>query len=278
MSEVALCMIVSCRKLTRPLVLQQNKPAGKGTITICAEEITDNRVVNLEVCARKLDKKSFFWRADPFLEFYRRTDTGWQMVHRTEVASSTQSPRWRPFNIPLQSLCGGDLERPVKVECYDFHLSGAHDILGIFETTVSRIQQASRTSPAEFECINIKRKQKKKGYTNSGVVCIKFCEIVRQYSFLDYVMGGCQINFTIAIDFTGSNGDPNSPQSLHYINPEGYNEYLAAIWAVGAVIQDYDSNKMFPAFGFGAQVPPTWHVSHEFPINFDTANPFCAGM
>lgn len=44
----------------------------------------------------------------------------------------------------------------------------------------------------------------------------------------------------IAIDFTGSNGDPRTPQSLHYINPGGYNEYLAAIWAVGNVIQDYD--------------------------------------
>lgn len=44
----------------------------------------------------------------------------------------------------------------------------------------------------------------------------------------------------IAIDFTGSNGDPRTPSSLHYINPQGYNEYLAAIWAVGNVIQDYD--------------------------------------
>lgn len=44
----------------------------------------------------------------------------------------------------------------------------------------------------------------------------------------------------IAIDFTGSNGDPKVPGSLHFINPEGYNEYLTAIWAVGNVIQDYD--------------------------------------
>lgn len=44
----------------------------------------------------------------------------------------------------------------------------------------------------------------------------------------------------IAIDFTGSNGDPRLPNSLHYINPQGFNEYLAAIWAVGNVIQDYD--------------------------------------
>lgn len=85
-------------------------------------------------------------------------------------------------------------------------------------------------------------------------------------------MGGCQINFTVslglfkinaldvlpqtvskpleitgpfvsqqvAVDFTGSNGDPRSPQSLHYISPQGVNEYLSAIWSVGNVIQDYD--------------------------------------
>ena len=44
----------------------------------------------------------------------------------------------------------------------------------------------------------------------------------------------------VAIDFTGSNGDPRSPQSLHYISPQGINEYLSAIWSVGNVIQDYD--------------------------------------
>jgi hypothetical protein len=44
----------------------------------------------------------------------------------------------------------------------------------------------------------------------------------------------------VGIDFTGSNGDPRSPQSLHYINPYQPNEYQKAISAVGSVIQDYD--------------------------------------
>lgn len=139
------------------------------------------------------------------------------------------------------------------------------------------MQVGTPICPAEFECINPK-KLKKKNYKNSGVISVKKCEVVKEFTFLDYIMGGCQINFTIAIDFTGSNGDPSSPQSLHYINPEGYNEYLTAIWAVGNVIQDYDSNKMFPVFGFGAQVPPSYQVSHEFPVNFNPSNPFCAGI
>ena len=34
---------------------------------------------------------------------------------------------------------------------------------------------------------------------------------------------------------------------------------------------------MFPALGFGAKIPPTMDVSHEFAINFNPQNPYCAG-
>lgn len=49
-----------------------------------------------------------------------------------------------------------------------------------------------------------------------------------------------QMNFTVAIDFTASNGNPTSPESLHYINPYQPNQYAAAISAVGEIIKDYD--------------------------------------
>ncbi|CAI5673854.1 copine-3 [Oreochromis niloticus] len=274
--ECTLGQVVSNKQMTRPLLLKDRRPAGRGTITICAEEITDTRVANFEVSARRLDKK-YLWWSDPFLEFYKQTETGWQLAHRTEVVYNNLNPIWRPFRISLRNLCGGDVEKPIKVDCYDHHGSGSHDLIGSFKATLAEMQTGTRISPAEFECINPK-KSNKKNYKNSGVFCIRQCQIVREYTFLDYIMGGCQINFTIAIDFTGSNGDPRSPQSLHYISPQGYNEYLAAIWAVGNVIQDYDSKKMFPVFGFGAQLPPSWQVSHEFPVNFNPANPFCSGI
>ncbi|KAM7370134.1 hypothetical protein PAMP_011414 [Pampus punctatissimus] len=274
--ECTLGQIVSNRHMTRSLLLKDRRPAGRGTITICAEEITDTRVANFEVSGRRLDKK-FLWWSDPFLEFFSQTEAGWQLAHRTEVINNNLNPTWRPFRISLRSLCGGDVEKPIKVDCYDHHVSGSHDLIGSFKTTLAELQMGTHLTPAEFECINPK-KLKKKGYQNSGVICIKRCQVEKEFTFLDYIMGGCQINFTIAIDFTGSNGDPRSPQSLHYINLEGYNEYLTAIWAVGNVIQDYDSNKKFPVFGFGAQVPPSWHVSHEFPVNFNPENPFCEGI
>ncbi|XP_053573336.1 copine-1, partial [Bombina bombina] len=40
----------------------------------------------------------------------------------------------------------------------------------------------------------------------------------------------------------------------------------------------FHRDKQFPAFGFGAQVPPNWKVSHEFALNFNPSNPYCSGV
>ena len=53
-------------------------------------------------------------------------------------------------------------------------------------------------------------------------------------------MGGWQINFTVAIDFTASNGEPTSPTSLHYIDPVNPNEYTMALVSVGEICENYD--------------------------------------
>uniref|UniRef100_A0A3Q4MFZ3 Copine IVa n=1 Tax=Neolamprologus brichardi TaxID=32507 RepID=A0A3Q4MFZ3_NEOBR len=86
------------------------------------------------------------------------------------------------------------------------------------------------------------------------------------------------LSLQVAIDFTASNGDPRNSCSLHYIHPYQPNEYLKALVAVGEICQDYDSDKMFPAFGFGAQIPPDYKVSHDFAVNFNEENPECAGI
>lgn len=61
-------------------------------------------------------------------------------------------------------------------------------------------------------------------------------------------------------------GNPSQPTSLHYMSPYQMNDYAMALRAVGEIIQDYDSDKMFPALGFGAKLPPDGRVSHEFPL------------
>ena len=64
------------------------------------------------------------------------------------------------------------------------------------------------------QLINPKKKAKKKSYRNSGTIEILGCVIEKQHSFLDYIKGGMQINFTVAIDFTASNGKKNDQNLL----------------------------------------------------------------
>uniref|UniRef100_A0A3Q2R0A6 Copine VIII n=1 Tax=Fundulus heteroclitus TaxID=8078 RepID=A0A3Q2R0A6_FUNHE len=73
-------------------------------------------------------------------------------------------------------------------------------------------------------------------------------------------------------------GNPSQPTSLHYMSPYQLNDYAMALRAIGEIIQDYDSDKMFPALGFGAKLPPDGRVSHEFPLNGNPQNPYCKGI
>jgi hypothetical protein len=80
-------------------------------------------------------------------------------------------------------------------------------------------------------------------------------------TFLDYVSGGCELNIITAIDFTGSNGDPRKPGTLHHLG-SAKNDYEKAISAIVGILAKYDSDKMFPVVGFGAKYDGT--VRHCF--------------
>lgn len=79
-----------------------------------------------------------------------------------------------------------------------------------------------------------------------------------------------------AVDFTGSNGDPRLPTSLHYISPTSPNEYLQAITACTSIALEYDSDKKVPMFGFGGAVGGS--VNHCFPLTFNDADPEVCGL
>ena len=254
---------------------------GSGMIHLQAEELSPNReTVILEFSARKLDNKDFFGKSDPFLEISRANENNqFSVVHRTEVVDNDLNPTWKPFVKEARALCNGDYNRTLKVDVYDMDNDGSHDLIGTFQTNLQRL--AKGPGPENlYEVINEKKRQKKGSkYTNSGTVQLKSIRIESHPTFLDFIQSGLQVNFTVAIDFTGSNGNPKSPQSLHYQDPSGRpNQYVTAINSVGGIVQDYDSDKMFPSLGFGARVPPTGVVSHEFFLTLDPARPFCAGV
>ncbi|KAF0034741.1 hypothetical protein F2P81_012499 [Scophthalmus maximus] len=269
---------------------------------VTAEEIKDNRAIQLELEAKNLDKKDMFGKSDPFLEIFKKggeeqseslleevlrssADVLLQRPRKTaegfhqSQSSNSKQPKSESTSSGLNNQSNPLLLLPPQVDCSDHDADGSHDLIGSFTTKVSELQKAAHGSPVEFDCVNPEKQKKKKSYKNSGVVSVKNCKLITQHTFLDYVMGGCQINFTVGIDFTGSNGDPRSPNSLHYMSPDGLNQYLSALWSVGQVVQDYDTDKLFPAFGFGAKLPPDYQAAnHEFALNFNPTNPYCQGI
>ena len=91
-------------------------------------------------------------------------------------------------------------------------------------------------------------------------------------------MGGCEIGVHVAIDFTLSNGKPDKPTSLHYLNPQSMtNQYTDAINSVIGILESYDSDQMFPVYGFGGKPPQARGVSHCFALNGDIYNPSMSG-
>ena len=164
-----------------------------------------------------------------YLEIRRVNESGdYVVVHRTEQLRS-RSPQFL-VNISGQKLCNGDLDRNLKFQLYRYRTSSMKsEIWGETDLTGNEIKTMTNSDTRRIG------NQSGKAITTG----ITWKQIDVEYSFLDYLQHGMQINCVIAIDFTGSNGAPSHPQSLHYINPNPniLNQYESSILSVGTIIQ-----------------------------------------
>jgi hypothetical protein len=252
----------------------QTHSGHHGKIIVRAEEVRPSRdVVHLQLRGHKLDKKDFFGKSDPYLNFFRLTNDGsWVKVHTTEYINNTLNPVWAPFEISAQSLCNGNYEKPIKIECFDKD-SSSDELIGIAEFPARALLQHGN----RFDLKHPSKVHKKK-YTNSGQLEVATVIVRQEFSFIDYLRGGVQVNFMVAIDFTASNGEYSQRNSLHYHQHGQMNEYERAIWAVGGILEFYDSDKLIPVFGFGGVPRGQHHVNHCFSLTGDESNPYVPGV
>ena len=108
------------------------------------------------------------------------------------------------MQIGATDLCGDDIEREIKFEFFKSVPSGKHKLLDMLKLTLGQLKDGTD----EYQC------QKKRGNLK-----LEKLKVERQHSFLEYVFGGCEVDLTMAIDFTLSNGDPRDRHSLHYFDP-----------------------------------------------------------
>lgn len=188
-----------------------------------------------------------------------------QIIYSSEVCKGSD-PTWDEFSVGLQKLCGSDLSLQLKFELFSHSFSGNHKPIGHFFFNMKAVTEDRLT---EYHLVKITK-------PTSSIIKILSCRIEKKYSFLDYIYGGCSIDLIIGIDFTSSNRNPSSPDSLHYIKDSCLNSYQSALYTVGQLLLNYDSDKRIPMYGFGAAIGNK--VRHCFPLNFNENDPSVNGL
>lgn len=245
--ETTLADIVSNsgRQIKGKLIHKTARNAGN--IIIVTEEVAAcKKNIQLEFHAKHLEKMCWFVRNDPLLVLYRSNEDGSSsVVARTEVVKSTQNPKWNKITTKVRTLCNGDFERSIKIECYDNRSNGDHKLIGTCHTCLNILSKG----PGDNNVYALRNPKKQHKKEHSGFVELISISIWDEISFMDYIRGGTKIHFALAIDFTASNKPPTDPQSLHYLNPQRPNSYEIALKSVFDIISHYDTSNMYPAFG-----------------------------
>ena len=131
-----------------------------------------------------------------FFLVYRETgNQQWTPIYKSEIKRPEGGAfRWNQVQLGSTDLCGDNVERPIKIEFFKSVPSGKHKIIDMIDTiTLAQLKSGTQ---------NFEMKKKK------GSLDMANLKIDRQHSFLEYIFGGCEVDLSIAIDFTLSNGDP----------------------------------------------------------------------
>ncbi|KAL3537968.1 hypothetical protein ACH5RR_001334 [Cinchona calisaya] len=264
-----LSAIVTKRNRTLTLNLHNQNGIGLknlGTLTVQAEETVASRnAVEMTFHCYHLENKDLFSKSDPFLRISRIAETGGYIpICKTEVIQNNLNPVWKPLCLTMQQYISKD--NPLIIECFDFNSNGNHVLIGKLQKTVAELENLHKTRAGVNFIIPPSRLRAVEKVMEGQLFVEGYIE-KQLYSFLDYISTGFELNFMVAVDFTASNGNPRYPDSLHYIDASGrLNAYQQAIMEVGEVIQFYDSDRRFPAWGFGAK-SLGGSVSHCFNLN-----------
>ena len=118
------------------------------------------------------------------------------------------------------SLADSNEDTEVTVAIYKYSANGNHKKLTSAKIQYGHFVHANGSSYTSQNAL--------------GELVFDNIEIKKKASFLDYIFGGCEVSLHNYIDFTLSNGRPETPQSLHYWGPQ--NQYEMTLRAVGGIL------------------------------------------
>lgn len=247
-----------------------------GKITVIVHEGRDggNMLIKASICGKKLDRKDFGIFSDPYFIISQlgKNQASRSQLYRSEVVRRDVNPKWRPFQFKVAIPKGGG-KQDIRLEIlvYDKDNHRRDDEIGKCVHSLADLEKNS-----SVPIIN-ERKRRRWGKKNSGTLEWNNFQVISMPSLVDYLQGGLKLHFSVAIDMTASNGSPNDPTSLHFQDYYG-NRYTRALGAIIQVLDRYQTDNMFAAFGFGAELPGNpGFASSCFPLSLGQ-DPMCQGV
>lgn len=220
----------------------------------------------VKIYKRRLSKAQRALKANEDLKFEDIPASEWLLVHKTERVAESSNPAFKTIDIKGAKLSDNDFGLPLKIEVMKYKKNGSHYVIGRVFCTLDRLMHPNKT-------LDLEMLRPKKASTRLKITTFSTQEV---FDFVDYLEGGLNIVQLVGIDFTGSNRDPEDPESLHFISPHRLNDYQKSILSVGEILEKYNHSGMIPCYGFGAKFPGDSMARHLIPLTEDLNQP-CFG-
>ncbi|KAK9828375.1 hypothetical protein WJX81_001113 [Elliptochloris bilobata] len=207
-----------------------------------------------------------------------RAEGAWQAVAETDVLRATRNPRWEALTVAVQALCQGDAAAPLRLQVLDVPPGpGRHQVLCQATSSLRGLQEAAQPGAPAMQLLP----PEPQGYSaggggagrrsdagECGALLVREVRLRRRPSLLDYMAGGCELNWMVALDFSDAAATDAKAASMHApAGADGGPSTCQCILAAfGAILEPYDPHRRFPLWALGGAVggrsaTPCWALN-----------------
>jgi hypothetical protein len=203
--------------------------------------------------SRVLDKCNPYFR----VEKLNRDDQSWDVVWKSEAVKRNTSPTWKEARLPLQLLCNGDENHPLKITIWDYDKEyRLNDYMGFFESTISELTNKAKEKIPVF--LVTKEKKRLFGFRKTKLKTVGLLKVLKATkstvpSIIQFMSGGCSLDLMVGIDCSVANSQRGAERNLHFSSSQWLNDYQAGIQRLGAIAENFARGKHSSMWSFGAK-------------------------
>lgn len=226
------------RSRTAALYTKSNKPAGEVTISAAKVAGGEDRTIVFRVCARSLAlSDKVFFRVARVGERNHKV-----AVFASEAIKREPHPDWAPAKIGSVALCNNKMSTMMDFQVYNQDEHGHAELIG-----------SARASPQEL-LDGRHGRGLSLGPERGTLFVTDFFYAPHVPNFAELLVNGLELQLSVSVDMTRSNGDPRDRRALHHLERGHQNPYQTCISDIGQALLHYDSDGKIPAFGICAEV------------------------